>query len=361
MNNKPIFLLSALMCLTLSCSDKSDSITPEIKSITESVYASGIIKSKNQYEVFARTTGIIEKIFVTEGVLVSKGDSIFQLENKDLKIATENARLSSTAADYNSNKDKLSDAKKAIEIAAKKLINDSLLYSRQKKLWINKIGTKIELEQKELNFENSKVNLAGAKTNYEDLKRQLKLASDQSKNNLEIAKLLEGDFIVKSEVDGIVYKINKEQGELINIQEPGAIIGTDEFLIELNIDEFDIVKIKKGQQVIIRMDSYKSEVFEAKITSIEPMMNVRTRSFQVEAEFTNNPARLFPNLTAEANILINTKEGILTIPRNYLVKDSSVMLEGGRLQKVETGLMDYDLVEIKSGLDKNTKIELPEE
>ena len=109
------------------------------------------------------------------------------------------------------------------------------------------------------------------------------------------------------------------------------------------------------------MDSYKSEVFEAKITSIEPMMNVRTRSFQVEAEFTNNPARLFPNLTAEANILINTKEGILTIPRNYLVKDSSVMLEGGRLQKVETGLMDYDLVEIKSGLDKNTKIELPEE
>ncbi|MAZ36582.1 MAG: hypothetical protein CL842_03930 [Crocinitomicaceae bacterium] len=211
-----------------------------------------------------------------------------------------------------------------------------------------------------MNYENSIVNLARAKTNYEDVQRQLKLASDQGKNNLEIAQIMEDNFIVRSEVNGVVYKINKEIGEPINGQEPGAIIGTDAFVIELNIDEFDIVRIKKDQQVIIKMDSYQSEVFEAKIIAIEPIMNIRTRSFQAEAIFTKKPDELFPNLTVEANIVINTKKEALTIPRNYLLNDSSIILKGGEVQLVKTGLMDYDLVEIKSGIDTNSTIELPE-
>ncbi len=361
MNYKPLFLLSIFIYLTLSCTSKRESITPEVKSITESVYASGFIKSSKQYEVYSRFNGIIKKIYVKEGMQVKKGDPIFQLDNKDLKIATENARLASATADYKLNTDKLQDAAKAIDMAAKKLKNDSLLYHRQKNLWSNNIGSKAELEQRELSYENAKVELARANTNYEDLKRQLKLLSDQSKNNLEIAKLMEDDFIIRSEVDGVVYKINKEEGELTNGIEPEAVIGTDEFIIELSIDELDIVKVKKGQKVLIRMDSYKDQVFEAEIITIDPMMNIRTRSFQAEAIFTKKPGALFPNLTAEANILINTKEDALTIPRNYLINDTYVMLEGGKLQKVETGLMDYDLVEITSGINKTSIIELPEE
>lgn len=234
-------------------------------------------------------------------------------------------------------------------------------YQRQQKLWDKNIGTKLELERKELAYQNAKVDLARAKTNYNDLRRQLKLASDQSKNNLEIAKLMEDDYIIKSEIDGVVYRINKEAGEVINTQEPVVIIGTEEFIIELSIDELDIVKVKKGQRVIIRMDSYKTQVFEAKIIAIDPMMNKRTRSFQAEAIFTTKPKELFPNLTVEASILVNTKDSALTIPRQYLINDSAVMLPSGALQKVETGLMDYDLVEIIDGINETTRIELPQE
>lgn len=360
MINKPLVLFLVLISLALSCTNKKETINPEVKNISESVYASGFIKSKNQYEVFGRTNSVIEKIFVTEGMRVKKGDPIFQLDNKNLKIATENARLTSNATDYKKNVDKLIDAKNDIELAEKKVINDSLLLNRQKNLWTKNIGSRMELEQKELNFENAKVNLANAHMKYKDLNRQLKLSSDQSKNNLEIAKILEDDFIIRSEVDGVIYKINKEKGELINGSDPAAVIGTDQFIIELNIDELDIVKLKKGQQVIIRMDSYKSQVFEAEIISIDPMMNMRTRSFAAEAIFTKKPNKLFPNLTVEASIVINTVQNALTIPRKYLINDSSVVLEGGKLQEVEIGLMDYDLVEIKSGINKNTKLELPE-
>jgi len=361
MNSKALFLFSVFISVTfMSCSNNREQTTPEIKNITESVYASGFIKSKNQYKVFGKTNNIVKKILVTEGETVKKGDPIFQLENSNLKLSTENARLASASADYKNNVNKLLDAKRAIDLAKKKLANDSLLYQRQKHLWNQKIGSKLELESKDLSYQNSKVDLSRAKTNYEDLKRQLRLASDQSKIHLEIAQLIEDDFMIRSEIDGVVYKINKEDGELINSQEPIVIIGTDEFIIELNIDEFDIVKVKKGQRIIIRMDSYESQVFEGRIIAIEPMMNTRTRSFQAEAIFTKIPDELYPNLTVEANILIHIKQNALTIPRKYLVNDSAVILEGGALQKVEVGLMDYDLVEIKSGIGKSSIIELPQ-
>lgn len=360
MNNCILVVLLLFVSLLFSCSNKSDIIRPEVKNITESVYASGAIKSENQYEVHGKVNGPIEKVFVGEGSLVKKGDPIFQLDNKNLKIATENARLASVAADFSVNENKLLDAKKAIDLAKKKLTNDSLLYLRQRKLWGKSIGTKVTLEKRQLDYENAQLNLATAHTNYEEIKRQLELQSEQSKNNLEIAKLLENDYIIKSEVDGVVYKVNREEGDLINGSEAAAVIGGDDFLIELNIDELDRVKVKIGQRVFIRMDSYQSQVFEAEIVAIDPMMDTRTRSFQADAKFTKRPAQLFPNLTVEASILIQTKEEVLTIPRNYLRNDSSVILEGGELQSVETGLMDYDLVEIKDGIDSNTRIELPE-
>lgn len=345
----------------VSCMSKEEIIQPEVKNISESVYASGFIKSINQYEVFSKTSGIIEEVYVTDGSLVEKGDPIFKLNQKDLKLATENAREAFLTADYKTNADKLQDANKAIDLAIKRRSNDSLLYERQKNLWKNAIGSRVELEQKELNFENAKISMANAQTNYNDLKRQLKLISNQSKNNFEIAKIVENDLIIRSELNGVVYKINKEKGELISSQESQAIIGSDKFIIELTVDEFDVLKIKKGQEVIIAMDSYKSEVFTAEIMSIDPMMNTRTRSFQAKAIFTNPPEVLYPNLTVEANIIIDKKEAVLTIPRNYMVNDTMVMLEGGKLQKVATGLMDYDVVEITNGISKTTKLQLPKE
>ncbi len=352
--------LTVVIFSIIACTSEKETTKPKVMSISESVYSTGYIKSKNQYEVFGQANGIIEKIFISEGVEIKQGDPVFKIMNTNLKLATENARLASSAADYAKNQDKLIDAGKSIELAKKDLLYDSLQFNRQKNLWEKNIGSRVELEQKELKFEKSKAALKKAKTNYQDLAKEIKLASEQSKNNLIIAQKKEEDFIVRSEVDGRVYKINKKEGELNNGLDPIAIIGTNEFVIELTIDEKDIIKVKKGQQVIVRMDSYNAEVFDAHIIAIEPIMNLRTRSFQVEAIFREKPPALYPNLTVEANIVIQKKENALTIPRNYLTNGSYVQLKGGQLQSVETGIMDYDLVEITAGIDEATIIELPE-
>ncbi len=357
-NSIVLFLLPTIFFF--SCNNKKETISPEIKNITESVYASGIVLSQNQYEVFPKVNGIVGKIFVEEGESIKKGDPIFKIENPNSKLSSENARLTAAANDYSTNIEKLKDARNDIELAYKKMQNDSLLFTRQKKLWDQKIGSLIELEQKELNFQQSKVVLKQAEVTYGDLKRQLKLTSDQSKNNLKIAKSIEDDLMIRSAVDGVVYKINIEQGEMAGTNSSLAVIGEDNFILELNIDEFDIVKLRKNQKVIVRLDSYKSQVFEAIITAIYPMMNERTRTFKAEAVFTKKPEMLYPNLTLEANIIITEKQQVLTIPTSYLMNDSTVMLEDRTLQKVKIGLKDYNLTEIVEGISSESKIILPE-
>ena len=74
------------------------------------------------------------------------------------------------------------------------------------------------------------------------------------------------------------------------------------------------------------------------------------------AQFEKAPEQLYPNLTAEANIIIQTKEKTLTIPRNYLVQDSFVLLENKEKRKVVTGLKDYKKVEILEGISATDKL-----
>jgi HlyD family secretion protein len=358
---KPIITIAIItsICTFFSCNSKEEPITPEVKNISESVYASGVVISINQYEVYAKANGIIKEVLIKEGDYVKKDDLLFTIENPNAKISVDNARLNAEINDYEANRAKLKDADNSVQMARKNLENDSLLYERQKNLWSQNIGSKVELEQKQLVFEKSKVALQQSKVLYDNLNRQLNLASQQSKNNLKIAQTLENDLEIRSAVEGIVYKINIEAGEMATAASAIAVIGEENFVLELNIDELDIVKIKPKQKVFIRMDSYKSQIFEAAISEIFPMMDERTRTFKVHAIFTKKPEVLYPNLTLEANIVINEKQNVLTIPTGYLITDSTVMLEDETIQQVKIGLSDYKLTEIESGINAETKIIMP--
>ncbi len=352
--------LLLLQFLFFSCNNKPETVSPQKTNISESVYASGFVKSEIQYDVHTKVNGVVAEIYVKEGTFVKKGSPIFRIDNTNSKLNSENARLVAMANDYSVNQGKLKEAKNVIDISRKKMLSDSLALVRQQELWSANIGSQLELEQAELNYEQAKVNFKKAELTYEDINRQLKLASDQSKNNLKMAEASENDLIIRSEVDGYVYKINVSTGELATSASVLAVVGEGQFLIELNIDEFDIVKIRNGQKVLVRMDSYRDQVFEAQVYYIYPMMNERTRSFKVEAVFTTQPEILYPNLTIEGNIIIREKENALTIPTSYLLNDSSVLLENGKNKQVKIGLRDYRLTEILGGIDSETKIALPE-
>lgn len=66
-------ITASTFLFSVSCQLKGDKIRPVVDSISESVYASGIIKSEDQYQAFASVSGIIQEQFVTEGQYVTAG------------------------------------------------------------------------------------------------------------------------------------------------------------------------------------------------------------------------------------------------------------------------------------------------
>lgn len=89
-------------------------------------------------------------------------------------------------------------------------------------------------------------------------------------------------------------------------------------------------------------------------------MDDRSRTFRVEAVFSNPPGTLYPNLTAEANIIVEVKKKAILIPRSYLDKDNQVWLKDGSKRKVITGVQDERNVEILQGLTTQEVIYKPD-
>ena len=356
------YLLASLLFLCSCAGKQEDLVKPVVQNITESVYASGTIKSRNQYEVFATVNGIISQQLVAEGDKIHKGDPIVTLVDETPTLNTENARLSATYSSVPYNMDKLNEAKINVDLSLRKMRNDSALFQRRQNLWKEGIGTRNELEQSELTWKSSTTAYQAALLQYNNLMKQVDFAAQQSLKNWQIARSVKSDYTVTARQDGKVYKILKEPGELVTIQTPVAVMGDEnDFILELQVDEFDIAKIRPGQKVFVSMDSYQGQAFEATVTKIQPIMDERSRSFEVEAVFTSPPPHLYPNLTVETNILISTKENALTIPRSYLLGENMVLLKNGEKRKVVTGLKDYQRVEVISGLHKDDLIRKPEE
>ena len=344
-----VLLLFIAMSVFESCNQKQESIRPTIEKITQSVFASGTVKSGNQYEVYAKVSGIIKNILVKEGELVKKGQVIIELSNAAPSLNYENAKLLENYSSDNANQE--------LHEAKSKLDNESSLLERQKKLWASEIGTKNDLDTRELAYKNASNLYNASNLKLNDLKKQIALQSKQSKNSAAISSNLLNDFKVISEIDGRVYGISKLAGEMATPQLPIAIIGNaNEFYVEMQVDEYDISKMSAGQKVYITMDSYKDKVFEAVVTKIYPLMNLKLKSFKVDATFTNKPDNLFPNISAQANIVIQVKEKAMIIPRSYLIDNEYVYLKNKEKRKVKVGLMDYEKVEILSGISVNDEL-----
>ncbi|MFD2542269.1 efflux RND transporter periplasmic adaptor subunit [Lacinutrix gracilariae] len=354
--------LIIIFILVLSCNKTSDKILPTEQNLTESVYSSATIQPDSLYQAYAIVAGILEKNVVEEGTLVKKGQAISQIINNTPVLNTKNAKLSLELAkeNYQGSATILSGIKDEIEAAKLKYKNDSIHFFRQQNLWNQNIGSKAEFDAKELNYKLSKNNLTLLKNKYNQTKNQLNTSLKQAYNNYQTSLISTKDFTVKSAINGKVYALYKETGELVNTMEPIASIGSaGTFIIELLVDEVDIVKITQNQEVLITLDAYSGEVLQGKVSKIYPKKDTRNQTFKVEAVFINPPEIIYPGLSGEANIVISKKEKVLTIPKNYLINNNQVKTDQG-LTTITTGLENMEFIEVISGITKDTYIYKPE-
>ncbi|AOW20693.1 efflux RND transporter periplasmic adaptor subunit [Urechidicola croceus] len=356
-----IFFISFLFFI--SCKKSEEKILPEKTSLTESVYSSVTIQPDSLYQVYSAVGGILEKNLVEEGDEVGKGTSLIQIINNTPKLNTENTRLALELAkeNYSGSATILQGIEDEIIAAKLKYANDSINYKRQQNLWSQKIGSKIEYDTKKLNYELSSNNLQILQSKYNRTKNELGTAVQQAQNNYQTSLINTKDFTVKSKINGKVYALFKNQGELVSTMEPLASVGSSkDFIIEMLVDEVDIVKIKLGQKALITLDSYNSTVFESVVNKIYPRKDERTQTFKIEAIFSKPPKVLYPGLSGEGNIIISQKEKVLTIPKDYLVDENKVQTDAGLIEVV-TGLESLDKIEVLEGIDSETYIYKPSE
>lgn len=356
--NKLVFI--SMLVFFFACGSKPETITPSVSSITESIYASGVIKSRNQYEVFASVNGILESVNVDEGDTVRAGRTLFSIANSAQQLSRENAELTANFNSKRLNEVKLAEALDAVRAAQSKLKLDSLSWVRQRILFQQNAIAKADFEQVELRYDNSKYAYNSSLIRYNELKRQIDFNAKQTDKSLKISSSIADDYSVKSEIDGVVFAIFKSKGEMVTPQTPLAVVGSkNQFFLEMQVDEEDIARIQKGMLVLVTLDSYQGKTFRAEVSKIIPYMNEKTRTFLVEAVFLQTPERLFPNTTFEANILLKTKEKALLIPRNYLIENQFVLSEAGEKIRVKTGLKDFKKVEILEGITSKTVLQNP--
>jgi HlyD family secretion protein len=353
-----IFILSTLV----SCKEKRESYTIAKQNLTLSVYASANVQSKDQYRVFATVTGIVKQIYVKEGDTVAVGQTLMLIDNTNPALSAENAKLQLNLARENLSgpSSRLSSLKLQLDVLQQRYREDSINFSRQQNLWDQGIGSKIELENRAFTLKSSRSNFRQMQQQLDFTEQELRTMLKQAENNYEMSLKSQGDFEVKSMLNGRVYALYKEPGELVNLQEPVALVGdANEYVLMMEIDEQDIVMVKPNQEVLLRMDAFKDRIFDARVSRIYPLMNQRTQTFLVEAVFAENINNIYPGMSGEANIIIEQKADALYIPLDYLIDDEFVATESTEEHPVSTGIRTLEHVEILSGLKEGDIILKP--
>ena len=84
-------LFVPVLLLVVSCGKKAETITPTLGPITESVYASGVVKAEGQYQVYPTVNGTVTVRLVNEGDTVKAGQPLLRIDDRSSSASARNA------------------------------------------------------------------------------------------------------------------------------------------------------------------------------------------------------------------------------------------------------------------------------
>jgi HlyD family secretion protein len=187
-----------------------------------------------------------------------------------------------------------------------------------------------------------------------------------NKAGLQQATVNMGYTEIRAPRDGIVLQKPVEQGTVIASSR--SSVGTGPTIVVLGdisrmfilcqVDETDISGVEVGQHCDITVDAYPNELFEGKVTRIDPQAKVEQNvtTIPVTVEIDSPDIRLKPQMNANVEFITAKHESVLTVP-NEAVKEEDgrstvqVMVAGKPVQReVAVGIAGPDTTEILRGL-----------
>ena len=145
-------------------------------------------------------------------------------------------------------------------------------------------------------------------------------------------------------------------------------------LVDSEISEVDLSRVRVGLPVEIHLDAYPDAVFGGEVSSIADLAKRKisritgkatgAKVFDVTVKVTDNDKRLKPGLTATSDIIVNHYEDVLYVPLESVFVDEHdrtiayVRYKNGKIEvrPVVLGESNDRLVVVKEGLKENEEV-----
>jgi RND family efflux transporter MFP subunit len=192
----------------------------------------------------------------------------------------------------------------------------------------------------------------------------------EAEANLAFASTQLGYARITAPIAGVVASVTTQEGETVaaSLAAPTFVTLVDLARLEVwaYVDETDIGRIAKGQPARFTVDTYPDHEFEGRVTAVYPQAEVRDNVVNYVTVVTFEAPRgrtLRPEMTATVRVAIDTREGVLALPRRAVRREqgrSYVLGPRGERRFVTVGARDETHCEIAGGLREGDEVLLGE-
>ena len=348
----------------------------QVRSIIETVTASGKLQPHTEVKISSEVSGEIIKLNVKEGDSVRKGDLLIEINPVIYESLVNQARAGLNQVRANKM------ASEATYNSSKVLYDQAIItFNRQKQLHDQKIIADADFDMASNTLKNAETTLATSK-------EQLN-AAQFSVTNSEAQLSQANDNLVKSRIyapmNGIVSLCSVKLGERVvgTAQMAGTelirIADLDHMQAEVDVSENDVLKVKIGDTASIEVDAYLNKKFigivseiaysstssATAVVSTSQAINFNVKVRLLKESYTEliDPARghkfpFRPGMSATVDIKTNEKANILTVPIQSVTTREEKELKDGKSKDDKATADNTKPSDDNTGKEKKTVQEL---
>ena len=310
----------------------------------------GTIEACRRARLAPATGGQVARLSVDEGDAVEEGQILMVIWNEDLEARVQLAASEELAASA-----RVEEACLNADVAAREAERQQRLASR--KLVSEEIVDRATTEAKAREAACQAARAA----------RQVARAStDAARANL-------ARTVLTAPFDGVIAEVNAELGEYVTPSPPGIptppavdLIDDRCLYVTAPIDEVDAPAIRTDMPACVSLDAFPERRCNARVRRIAPYVldvEKQARTVEVEVAFDSEAdgAGLLPGYTADVEIIIEQRNGVLRVPTETVLEDAKVLVyrdADGTLESraFESGLSNWRFTEVVSGLQEGERV-----
>lgn len=321
------------------------------------INANGIIRAAEELEITANINGIINSLNVYEGKVVSKGELLIGLDDREHELALTDAKAKVTDA-------RIEYGFLIKEVAADKTENpeaaqiENQIVELEEKYKTKKIDEKQydeirnELDMRLL-FSGAKreevvLNKSGLTTAINSYKR--------AKLNFEYTKII-------APFNGIVGDFDLVKGQRINSgQKLCRLFNNSALRIDVGVLETDVAKININGSAKVEIPSVPGQTFTGKVVNVSPFIDKETKTCKVTIQIQNSSNKLKPGMFVKVNIETSNLRNRVLIPKEaLLVRDKRPLVfvvEDGlaKWKYIDIGEQNDEFIEVLSGVESGENV-----